>query len=106
MWITYIIQLSDDSYYTGATNDFEKRMKMHANKKGSKYVASRLPIKDLVYVKLFENKGDALRHEYNIKSLTRRQKKKLISEQSIKADLVKWVHDCNMNFVRSNNVKL
>ncbi|HIF72023.1 MAG TPA: hypothetical protein EYQ61_05670 [Dehalococcoidia bacterium] len=37
-WYVYILECSDGSFYTGATNDVERRMKQHKEGKGSKYV--------------------------------------------------------------------
>lgn len=33
----YIIECADGTYYTGWTNDLEKRIKMHSNGIGAKY---------------------------------------------------------------------
>lgn len=79
-WIVYILRLRDDSLYCGITTDYENRMRAHRAKKGSKYVASRLPIKSGHVLMEFEGrdnpdaKGDALRLEAHIKALTRAQK--------------------------------
>ena len=34
---TYIVKCSDDTLYTGYTNDIDHRLKMHNEKKGAKY---------------------------------------------------------------------
>jgi putative endonuclease len=75
--VVYILECSDGSLYTGWTNNLTKRLKTHSKGKGSKYTRSRLPIK-LVYFETFEEKGDALRREYFIKTLTRKKKLDLI----------------------------
>lgn len=77
MYFVYIIKCSDETYYTGYTNNIEKRLKAHNEGKGAKYTRSRVPV-ELVYSESYENKGDALRREYAIKKLTRKQKEKLI----------------------------
>ena len=37
-WCVYILECQDGSFYTGITNDLEKRMNTHKSGKGSKYV--------------------------------------------------------------------
>ena len=56
----YILRCSDDSLYTGWTNNLEKRVKAHSNGKGAKYTKARLPI-ELVYFEEYENKIEAKR---------------------------------------------
>ena len=51
----YILRCSDDSLYTGWTNNLEKRIKAHSNGKGAKYTKARLPV-ELVYFEEFEEK--------------------------------------------------
>ena len=77
-WYVYILKLADESYYTGTTNNIDKRMKMHRSGKGSKYVRSRLPLA-IVYVEEFENRSEACKREYQIKQMDRIQKISLIS---------------------------
>ena len=73
----YILRCGDDSLYTGWTNNLEKRVKAHSNGKGAKYTKARLPI-ELVYFEEFEDKIEAMRREYAIKKLTRKEKLLLI----------------------------
>ncbi|MCP8615440.1 GIY-YIG nuclease family protein [Salirhabdus salicampi] len=77
MHYTYILRCKDNSLYTGYTNRLLYRIDMHQQGKGAKYTASRLPVK-LVYVEEFETKSEALKREYAIKQLTKRQKEALI----------------------------
>ncbi len=73
----YILECSDSSYYTGYTNQLDKRIKTHNLGKGAKYTRSRLPVK-LVYTEKYETKSEALKREYAIKKLSRKQKIELI----------------------------
>lgn len=73
----YILECSDNSYYTGYTTNLEKRIASHNNKKASKYTRSRTPVK-YVFTKEFNSKNEALIYEIKIKKLTRLQKEKLI----------------------------
>lgn len=73
----YIVECSDGTFYTGWTNNLEKRIDMHSKGTGAKYTKGRGPVK-LVYHEIFEAKEDAMRREYRIKRLTRQQKLLLI----------------------------
>lgn len=74
----YILQCSDETLYTGWTNNLENRIKVHNSGKGAKYTRCRLPVK-LVYQETFPTKEEALRREAAIKKMTRGQKLELIS---------------------------
>ena len=73
MWFVYILECSDGTYYTGATNDLDKRIKKHNDGKGAKYTKTRRPVK---LMKSFEciDKSDALKLEYKIKQLPKNEK--------------------------------
>lgn len=73
----YILECCDGSYYTGWTNDLEKRIKAHQEGNGAKYTRGRTPVR-LVYHETFPTKEEAMRREYEIKQLNRKQKEKLI----------------------------
>lgn len=75
----YILRCNDDSLYTGWTNNLEKRVKAHSNGKGAKYTKARLPV-ELVYFEEYENKVEAMRREYVIKQLKRKEKLMLIKK--------------------------
>jgi putative endonuclease len=75
-WV-YIVQCRDGTYYTGYTNDLEKRIDLHNSGNGAKYLRSRIPVK-LVYAKEYHYYKNALRRERNIKKMTREQKERLI----------------------------
>ena len=77
----YILRCNDDSLYTGWTNNLEKRIKAHSNGKGAKYTKARLPV-ELVYFEEYENKIEAMRREYAIKQLKRKEKLMLIKKCS------------------------
>lgn len=74
---TYILRCSDGSLYTGWTNDLERRIKNHNEGKGAKYTKCRLPV-ELAYYEAFQTKEEAMRREWEIKQLTRKDKLKLI----------------------------
>ena len=74
---TYIVKCSDGTYYTGWTNNLEKRIQSHNLGTGAKYTRPRLPV-TLVYYETFSTKQEAMRREYAIKQLSRQQKESLI----------------------------
>ncbi len=79
----YIVECGDGSLYTGWTNHLEERMQSHNEGKGAKYTRSRLPVR-LVYYEEFTTKQEAMKREYAIKQLTRKDKLFLIEKQSAK----------------------
>ncbi|HCN61598.1 GIY-YIG nuclease family protein [Mammaliicoccus fleurettii] len=77
---TYILECKDHTLYTGYTTDLERRLKVHNDGKGAKYTRIRRPVK-LVYHEIFNNKSEALKREYALKQLTRKQKLALIKDE-------------------------
>ena len=74
----YILRCKDDTLYCGWTNDLKKRLASHNAGKGAKYTRSRHPV-TLVYFETFETKEEAMRREFAIKQLSRKEKLHLIS---------------------------
>ena len=77
---TYILECKGGTYYTGWTNNLEKRLKDHNAGKGAKYTKARLPV-SLIYYEEFQSKEDAMRREYEIKCMTRKEKQNLIERK-------------------------
>lgn len=80
---TYIVKCSDNTFYTGWTNDLKKRIEMHNSGKGAKYTKARLPV-ELVYYEAFDTKEEAMSREWHIKRLSRSEKQKLIEAAGLK----------------------
>ena len=76
-WSVYIIESSDNSYYTGITTDIDRRFKQHTDGGGAKYFNGRSPIR-IVYVESGHNRSSASRREAEIKRLTKIEKEQLI----------------------------
>ncbi|VAX07460.1 COG2827: putative endonuclease containing a URI domain [hydrothermal vent metagenome] len=76
-WVVYILKCRDDSYYTGITNDLDKRISDHNAGTGAKYTRGRGPV-ELIYTEPHEGRSSASKREFFIKKLTRRQKEALI----------------------------
>jgi putative endonuclease len=73
----YIVRCADGTFYTGYARDPKKRAKVHNAGKGAKYTARRLPVR-LIYSEPCESRSAALKREYELKCLTRAQKKSLV----------------------------
>lgn len=78
MYYVYILNCKDDTLYCGYTDDINKRLEVHNSGKGAKYTKSRLPV-NLVYKEEFDSKVEAMKREYAIKQLTRKEKLLLIN---------------------------
>lgn len=74
---TYIVKCSDGTFYTGWTNDLTRRMEAHNQGRGAKYTKERRPV-TLIYYEAFETKEEAMKREYAIKRLSRKEKEELI----------------------------
>ena len=78
-WYVYIIESSDSSLYTGITKDIDRRFKEHAEKtKGAKFFRGRITVK-VVYKEAGHTRSTATKREIEIKSLSKMEKIKLIS---------------------------
>ena len=76
-WV-YIIRCADDSYYTGHTDDLEKRItEHHTGAIPCCYTFKRRPLK-LVYYQEFTTREEALAAERQIKGWTRKKKEAII----------------------------
>ena len=80
-YYVYIVECADGTYYTGYTSNISRRINEHnySFKKGAKYTRSRRPVR-LVYKETFSSISDAMKRENQIKRLTRKQKKDLLSK--------------------------
>lgn len=74
---TYILECADGTLYCGWTNNLEKRVSDHNAGKGAKYTKSRRPVV-LKYYETFGTKQEAMRREWAVKQLSRKEKQELI----------------------------
>ena len=77
-WQVYIIRCSDDSLYTGISNDVERRWQQHVDQRGAKYFHGRKPV-EIVYLEGADDRSSASRREAAIKRLRRPDKELLIA---------------------------
>ncbi|NJL51279.1 MAG: GIY-YIG nuclease family protein [Hydrococcus sp. SU_1_0] len=80
MWSVYMIRCSDNSLYTGISNDVPKRFKVHqsGSVKAAKYTRNRHPLQ-LVFSAEIGDKSAASRAEYCLKRLSKRSKELLVT---------------------------
>ena len=77
-WSVYIILCTDNTLYTGITNDVAKRFNQHAAGQGAKYFRGRQP-KHLVYIEPGHNRSSATKREIDLKKMSREEKLRTIS---------------------------
>ena len=75
-WV-YILQCSDNSYYTGCTTNLRQRISEHSEGKYNGYTSTRLPVR-LLWAEEFEDVRDAIVLERQIKGWTRKKKEALM----------------------------
>jgi len=77
-YYVYIVECSDKSYYTGVTNNIDRRIWEHNNDEDSKhYTYNRRPV-ILKYIESFQNIDSAIAREKQIKGWTRKKKEALM----------------------------
>ncbi len=74
-WYLYLLLCRDGSLYTGITTNVQRRLLEHNKGIASRYTRSRLPVK-LIYQEQCPDKSSALKREYAIKKLSRKEKEK------------------------------
>lgn len=77
---TYILRCSDGTFYTGWTNNLDKRIRVHNAGNGAKYTKARRPV-TLAYYEEFATKNEAMKREAQIKKLSHKQKAVLINSR-------------------------
>ncbi len=74
----YIVKCRDNSYYTGITNDLERRLSEHNNGLDDAcYTYTRRPVQ-MVFSQKFAEPNEAIRAEKQIKGWSRKKKEALI----------------------------
>ena len=77
---TYILECADGTLYCGWTNDLDRRVAAHNAGKGAKYTKSRRSVV-LKYYESFSTRQEAMRREWEIKQLSRKEKLELVRQQ-------------------------
>lgn len=73
IWFVYLLRCSDGTYYTGCTNNLDRRVRAHNSGCGAKYTRGRRPVEVLAFKGGFTH-SEALRLEYRVKGLDRKHK--------------------------------
>lgn len=78
-WSVYMLRCADGSLYTGVATDVERRLEEHelGEGRGAKALRGRRPL-TLVLEHVAADRGEALRLEALIKTLTRERKELLV----------------------------
>ncbi|UJH68259.1 GIY-YIG nuclease family protein [Allomuricauda sp. SCSIO 65647] len=74
----YILECSDETFYTGSTIDLEKRIREHQDGRGANHTKKRLPVK-LVYAEEYLSIAKAFEREKQIQGWSRTKKQALIN---------------------------
>ncbi|GAC1314449.1 MAG: GIY-YIG nuclease family protein [Mucilaginibacter sp.] len=78
-YFVYILQCKDGSYYTGITNNMDRRLYEHENGFDPKsYTFKRRPVK-LVFQENFDNVNQAIVFEKQVKGWRRAKKEAIIN---------------------------
>jgi predicted GIY-YIG superfamily endonuclease len=77
-WYVYIVECRDGSYYAGITTDLKRRIGMHNTGVASRYTRTRRPVQ-YRYAEAHSSQSEALKREFELKSLRRNKKTALFS---------------------------
>lgn len=73
----YILECSDGSYYTGSTNNLERRLNEHQTGKGANHTKKHSPVK-LIYFEEYQRVETAFYREKQVQGWGRNKKEALI----------------------------
>ena len=73
----YILECSDNSFYTGSTTELEIRLSEHQDGIGANYTKNRLPV-EIVYFEEYDRIDEAFYREKQVQGWSRRKKQALI----------------------------
>ena len=76
----YILECANGCYYTGSTNDLERRLEEHKNGEGANFTRKHLPVK-LVYSEEFQRIDEAFYREKQVQGWSRKKKEALIDSR-------------------------
>lgn len=94
----YILECSDGTYYTGVTNDPDRRLLQHnAGINPGSYTCSRRPVK-IVYCQDFQYPNEAINWEKRIKRWSHKKKQALIND-----DFDKLIKLSKKNFKKNSD---
>ena len=77
----YILLCANGSYYTGSTNDLERRLEQHQAGEGANHTKKHLPI-ELVYYEEYDRIDLAFNREKQVQGWSRKKKEALIENRA------------------------
>ncbi len=77
MWYLYILLCDKKTFYIGITNDLEKRLQEHKNKKS--FFTKKFSTLEIIHKETFTNKFEAAKREKQLKGWSRKKKEWLIN---------------------------
>jgi putative endonuclease len=78
-YFVYILRTSSNTLYTGQTNNLEKRLKEHKEKRGARYM-KYFESFEFIYSESFKSRSEAMKRETELKKWPRKRKETLIKE--------------------------
>lgn len=100
----YILKCSDGTYYTGVTNDLERRLHEHNSRSRNSYVSARLPF-ELFYYEEFNNPLVAIAREKQIKGWSRAKKEALKNRDFDKLKFLSKNRIAKSNIIKKQKVE-
>lgn len=95
-YFVYVIECTNGRFYTGYTVDLVKRFDEHsAAKSGAKFTRSFRPEKIIASWKISGERGDAMKIEAFIKSLSKKEKIIITENPELLENRVRLVKDLN-----------
>jgi len=92
----YILKCCNGQYYTGSTNDLDRRLVQHQNGEGANFTKKHLPV-ELVYYEEFQGIDEAFFREKQVQGWSRKKKEALINGEYDK------LPDLSKNSTKSKN---
>ncbi|CAM4173430.1 GIY-YIG nuclease family protein [Vibrio neonatus] len=81
LWSVYLIRTRHNALYCGVTNNLQRRFAQHVKGTGAKALRGKGPL-ILEWSTKVESKSLALKLEYKIKQLSKKQKESLVLDNS------------------------
>ncbi len=86
-WWVYLIRNRNNALYCGVTNDLKRRFNMHQSGKGAKALRGKGPL-TLEWSQELSDKSSAMKLEYRIKQLSKRQKEQIVALARLPSKLI------------------
>jgi putative endonuclease len=99
----YILLCTDGKYYTGSTNDLERRMEEHQRGEGANFTSKRLPV-ELLYYEEYPRIDEAFYREKQVQGWSRQKKEALMNgDESLLHQLAECKNETHYKAVVSHS---